>query len=128
MFDESDPYTPSIVSPTAAEIELSFRRSQLRRRVLIMLCSLSEATPRALALAAGVDAGRLRQALHGKLPFYRPELSLVVLGLVEVVETANGRVLRITERGRRKARQLTARVARRAEVRAMRNRSRMVPL
>jgi predicted transcriptional regulator with HTH domain len=110
------PHTPTMLN---ADLELSMRRSPKRRLVLLMLSSLSESRPLALAKACGVDAQRLAWIMHGRWPYYRPELSLVALGLAEDVETSTGRVYRITQRGRRKSRQLTARqvrkeVARRA--------------
>lgn len=93
------------------------RRAPKRRHVLIMLASLTEAKPLALANACGVDARRLRQIMHGDWPQYRVELSLIPLGLAEEIGTPNGKVYRITDRGRRKARQLTARSVRKAVAR-----------
>lgn len=84
-----------------------------------MLASLTEAFPRALAQAVGIDATRLRWVMHGREPYYRTSLALVPLGLVEQRLTRNGVVYAVTERGRRKARQLTARSARRAAARAL---------
>lgn len=101
---------------TWAEIEKSFRRSYLRVAVLMMLNSLSEATPRALAMAVGIDGERLHQIMFGG-GSYREALALVVLGLVEIVETPNGKIYRITAKGRRKARQLAARNVRRIRMR-----------
>ena len=97
---------------TMAEWELSVRRSRARRRVLLMLASLSESFPRPLALACGLDASRLDAIMRGRPPAYRVELSLVGLGLAVEVWTPNGRMYAITTLGRRKARQLSARVAR----------------
>lgn len=110
--------------PTLAEIEMSFRRSRIRLRVLLTLASLSEASPRALAQACGIDATRLRWVMEGYAPFYRPELSMVALGLAERVVTPSSRIWRITNAGRRKARQLTSRLARRAERSAARRAAR----
>lgn len=101
---------------TWAEIEKSFRRSYLRVAVLMMLNSLSEATPRALAMAVGIDGERLHQIMFGG-GSYREALALVVLGLVEIVETPNGKIYQITAKGRRKARQLAARNVRRIRMR-----------
>ncbi len=103
-------------TPTWAEIEKSFRRSYLRVAVLMMVNSLSETTPRALAMAVGIDGGRLHQIMFGG-GSYSETLALIALGLVEVRETPNGRVYVITQRGRRKARQLAARNVRRIRVR-----------
>jgi predicted transcriptional regulator with HTH domain len=97
-----------------AEFELSMRRSRKRREVLIMLASLTEATPRALAHACGVNEGRLLDLMQGGGQ-HSVELSLLVLGLAEARLTPRGtRIYMITDRGRRKARQLTAREARKA--------------
>lgn len=103
--------------PTLAELELSMRRAPKRREVLIMLASLTEAKPLALAKACGIDARRLLQIMHGDWPQYRTELSLIPLGLAEEIRTPNGKVYRITERGRKKARQLAARSVRKAVAR-----------
>lgn len=102
-----------MVPPLSPAFELSVRRSRLRSRVLLMLCSLGEAYPSQLAVACGVDARRVRWALEGRLPAYSPALSLVGLGLAEVVAPGarRGRVYRITGAGRRKARSLARRVA-----------------
>lgn len=74
-----------------------------------MLASLGEAYVGQLARAVGAGRKRVLGALVGREPDYRPELGLVALGLAEAVQTANGRVFRITRRGMRKARSLTAR-------------------
>lgn len=101
---------------TWAEIEKAFRRSYLRVAVLMMLNSLSEATPRALAMAVGIDGKRLHEIMFGG-GSYAEGLALVGLGLVEVVETPNGKVYRVTPKGRRKSRQLAARNVRRIRMR-----------
>lgn len=101
-----------------AEAELSLRRSRVTTRVLLMLASLQEASPRALAQACAVDPSRLRWVMRGRPPYYRTSLSLLDLGLAEEVRTPNGRVYVVTGRGRRKARQITSRIARRAARRA----------
>ena len=98
--------------PTGAESELSVQRSRVRRRVLLMLSSLSEAYPSQLARACGLTPTRLAWVLHGRAPYYRPELSLFALGLARERRTPTGRVYEITTKGRKKARSLTARVRR----------------
>jgi predicted transcriptional regulator with HTH domain len=95
--------------PTGAESERSVRRSRARMRVLILLSSLGEAYPRQLAKATGLDATRLKWILHGHLPQYKPELSLIPLGLVRERASGTGKVYECTNKGRRKARSLTAR-------------------
>lgn len=97
-----------------AELELALRKSPKRRDVLLMLASLSEATPRALAAACGMDAGRLKMIMEGRPPYYAVERSWIPLGCAEVRLTPNGRVYCITERGRKKARQISARSVRNA--------------
>lgn len=77
-------------------------------RSLILLSSLSEAYPNQLARGLNVSASRVRAVMHGRLPGYRPELSLIRLGLAQEILTPNGRVYAITNRGRRKARSLTS--------------------
>lgn len=111
-----------------SDAELSLHRSRNRQRVLLMLSSLSEARPRQLARAVGIDCQRLKWMMHGHLPEYSEALSLIGLGLVREERDANGgRRYVITERGRRKARSLTSRGARRAEWRAWRARRAEVP-
>ncbi|HET6403844.1 MAG TPA: archaellum operon transcriptional activator EarA family protein [Candidatus Thermoplasmatota archaeon] len=105
--------------PVAAH-ERSVVRSSLRDRTLILLSSLSEAYPNQLAKALGTHVGRLRSVMQGDpADGYSRELALVPLGLVEERETRLGRLYAITEKGRRKARQLTSRRARRARLREM---------
>jgi predicted transcriptional regulator with HTH domain len=82
--------------------------------VLVMLASLSEATPRALAQACGIDTQRLRWIMEGHEGVYSEDLALIPLGLAEIREIRGRKVYAITDAGRRKARQLTARKARRA--------------
>ena len=109
---------PRVGRAPLAEAELSLRRSRVRTRVLLMLASLRESPPRALAQACGLDPSRLRWAMRGRAPYYREGLSLVALGLAEELATPAGRMYVVPERGRRKARQITSRVARRAAARA----------
>lgn len=99
----------------SAEVELSIHRSRVRQRVLMTLSSWSEATPRALAFACGINTQRLAWIMHGHWPAYRVELALIRLGLAEEIHTPNGRVYAITARGRKKARQLSARFTRSAK-------------
>lgn len=106
-----------MTSPTAAAFERSIVRSRLRLRALVMLSSLTEAFPRQLARAVGVDSSRLRLLLHGNDIDYARSLSLIGLGLAEERVTPHGRVYAITTGGRRKARQISAREIRRARMR-----------
>lgn len=97
---------------THADFELSIRRSRNRRNVLLALASLSLTYRGPLAQAAGVSFSQLMGVLYGSPGTYRPGLALVPLGLAREVPGPNGRAIEITERGRRKARQLTARSVR----------------
>jgi len=54
------------------------------------------------------DESMRRARNRQRLLMYRPELSLIPLGLAEDVPTARGRVFRITVAGRRKARSIAA--------------------
>jgi len=85
------------------------RRSKVRYRALMMLNSLGEAYLSQLADAVGVQPTRLRWVMHGHLPAYDPELSLVPIGFVEESRDGRYRLYRITARGRRKARSLAKR-------------------
>lgn len=105
------------MEPIPADAERSIRRSRVRARVLVMLCSMGEGYVASIARAAGVEWRRCAGALTGRMPDYRPELGLVALGLVEERRTANGRLYRPTRRGLRKARSLAKRWARRREER-----------
>lgn len=106
--------------PSLSEFEMSVRRAPRRAKVLIMLSSLSESGPHALARACGIETRRLHAIMHGRPPSYSEALALVPLGLAVELRTQRGhRIYAITERGRKKARQLTARSARRAVARAV---------
>lgn len=99
--------------------ERSRVRSDLRDRALMMVASLGEAYPNQLAKALRIGTYRLHSVLHGRpRDGYSEPLALVRLGLVEIRQTPIGPAYGITARGLRKARQLTARRARRAWARA----------
>lgn len=89
-----------------------------------MLSSLTEAYPRQLARAVGVDSQRLRWMMEGHLPEYSPSLSLFALGLAKEEVREGRRLYVITTKGRRKARSIAARMARLAEQRAARQKER----
>lgn len=99
--------------PVGAEAERAFRRCPARARAVIMLSSLTEAYPRQLAQAIHVDASRLRAIMEGSPPHYSVPRSPVALGLATILPTSHGQKYVITEKGRRKARMLTARAQRR---------------
>lgn len=98
--------------PTIADFERSVRRAPARERVLVTLSSLTITYRGPLARAAGVSWSQLEGVLFGSPPKYSEALSLVALGLARAVDTPGGLAIEITERGRRKARQLTARKVR----------------
>lgn len=109
---------PWLMQPLSAAFERSLERSYLRLRVLTMLSSLGEAYARQLAKACGIDCWRLNQILFGDDGSYSTEFSLIGVGLADFENTPRGKVYRITGPGRRKARQLAARAARRDVFRA----------
>lgn len=97
------------MQPNFADFEQSIRRAPARARVLLMMASLSISYPTALAKAASVDHTQLMGILYGAPPKYSEKRALVVLRLVAEIWGPNGRAFEITERGRRKARQIAAR-------------------
>lgn len=99
-------------NPIGSEVERSLSRSRQRMRVLVMLSSVGEAHPGQLARLCSISINRLKWIMFGHHPAYAPELSLISLQLAELVFTPHGRVYRITERGRRKARSVMASVVR----------------
>lgn len=79
----------------------SMRRSHARRRVLLALDALGSAHLAQVAEHARQSPQRVRAVLHGKLPGFRPELSLLALELVRLDEpTTEGETYEITSRGR----------------------------
>ena len=97
------------------------RRCRKREDAVLMLSSLGEAHPRFLARAIDVDPVRLRRIMSGHPPEYRIELSPISLGLATLVQTPTGMVYRITERGRKRARQLASAKVRDAAARRARS-------
>lgn len=91
------------------DVRLSFERRRVRRRAVIMLASLGEATASQLARAAGIPRSRVRAVMEGRLPSISPERSPVGLGLASVRVSRDGRVYAISPRGMRHARRLTSR-------------------
>ncbi len=87
----------------------AFARSRLRIRAVLKLSSFGDAYAGQLARAVGCSRERMGWILHGHLPQYRPGLSLIGMGYAEEGSSPNGRVYRITARGRRLARRLTRR-------------------
>lgn len=81
------------------EIGRSMRRSYARRAVLCALDELGTAHAARIAERSRQTAQRVHAVLHGNLPGFRPDLSLLAL---ELVRTAGGEgsVYEITARGR----------------------------
>lgn len=95
--------------PIPPASELALRRSRIRTRTLLMLNSMGEAYLGQLARAVGTERKRIRAVMYGAMPAYRPDLSLIGLGLAEEVQTEHGRIFRITAAGKRKARSIVKR-------------------
>ncbi|GEM_PF-5941920 len=74
----------------------SMRRSHARRAVLVALDRLGQAGLAPLAEQAGLAPERVRAVLHGRLPGFLPELSLLALELVR----QEGEEYAIAPRGR----------------------------
>lgn len=83
---------------------LAFRRSRLRCAVLLALDLVGTAHAAHLAELSGISIGRVRWVMRGKLPYFRPELSLVARGLAREARTSAGVAYVITPPGRRRAR------------------------
>lgn len=90
-------------------VEESLVGSRHRRRVLLMLSSLTEAYTGQLAHACHLDRKIVRWIMRGRLPYYSVELSLVALGLAAEVRDHRGARWVITDYGRRIARKISAR-------------------
>lgn len=105
------------MEPIANETWRSFRRCEPRRRLLLLLSSLSEAYVGQLGRIMELPHARVLALLEGDPDRgYSAELSLVRLGLAVEKPTIvkRGRVYEITAKGRRKARSMTAGRVRRA--------------
>lgn len=84
---------------TLLDIARSLRRSHGRRRVLLALHELERATLAQLAEHARMETKRVHAVLHGQLPGFRPELSLLALGLATTEHAVEGASYAITARG-----------------------------
>lgn len=105
------------MDPIPNETWRSLARSRNRLRVLMTIASLGEAYVGQIAQLCNMREEVVRMVLHGRLPSYSPELSLIALRLVEERATRHGRVYVITSRGIRKARSVSAGRVRRREAR-----------
>lgn len=74
----------------------SVRRSRARLKVLLALARKREAYVAELSRATGLRDHRVRAALEGHDGTYRPQLSLVGLGLATSAVTEQGIVFRAT--------------------------------
>lgn len=83
---------------------LAFRRSRIRCAVLLALDAAGTAHAAHLADLSGISVGRVRWVMHGKLPYFRPDLSLLARRLAREMRTPTGAFYAITAHGRRRAR------------------------
>ena len=102
--------------PIPLEFDRSLNRARNRRRVLLSLSSLGEASVGQLARHTGIPWTRVKWILFGHPPSYSRELSLVGVGMA-AVKPGRGVGVEITSRGRRKARSVARRWARAAQLR-----------
>ncbi|GEM_PF-5917842 len=102
------------MDPIPAEVELAFLRSGHRKRSVMMLSSLGEASPGQLARSLGLPCTRQRWIMEGDGRYYSKDLAPVQLGLATLIEAPRRRKYVITPLGRKMARRFTAREARRA--------------
>lgn len=100
------------MEPLPPVAEESVLRSGARARVLVVLSSLGVASISQLARMTGLSWRRVRAALVGEAPDYSIDRSLVGAGLARELPPTRRRQFEVTERGRRKARSLVARVTR----------------
>lgn len=108
------------MEPIANETWKSFMRSYYRPRLLLLLSSLGEAYVGQLARMLRIPPRRVLALLEGDpAQGYSVELALVTLGLAaSKPTTGRGRAYGITTKGQRKARSMSASVARRTQRRA----------
>lgn len=92
-----------MIGPTAREIAESFRRGPRRGDLLLELDAHQIASAGHLAAALGVSTVRVIWMMHGRLPYYRLDQSLLRLGLAQRKPVRRGRVYQITPLGRRVA-------------------------
>lgn len=86
----------------------SMRRSRTREETLLALHRESQAHLSHLQALTGISGRLIRMALHGQLPYFRPDLSLLSRRLVVEIVKPRGRAYAITDLGRRRARQVLA--------------------
>jgi predicted transcriptional regulator with HTH domain len=90
-------------------ILFSFRRSRNRIRGLRELGAREFATAAQLARGMGIRLAEVQDVMEGHLPTYRPDLSLVGLGLARRVGSPAGPGYAITSAGREVLRALEGR-------------------
>lgn len=96
------------MEPIPQTAERSASKSRLRQDILLFVSSVGEAYLGQIARALHTSTTRVRWCLHGHLPYYREDIALVPLSLIDRVEAPTGGFYRITTRGRRKARSIVA--------------------
>ena len=77
------------------------RRSRLRVDSVLVTDSRGPMTLGMMAELVGTNERTLRWALDGHLPYYRPELSPVALGLLVEIPRPHGRHFDVTPKGRK---------------------------
>lgn len=90
--------------PTTPLTRRSMRRSDVRERVLDALARMRHAHASELALAAETSLRGVYDAMFGRPPRYRRELSLVAVGLAVALHGRVGVEFQITPAGRDQAR------------------------
>lgn len=92
-----------------ARIVRALRRSRARRAALRALVELGVAASPELAVRARVGRADVEGALVGRMPRYRPLLSLASLGLARACPTPEGVVFAATDKARELAPLLSGR-------------------
>lgn len=104
--------------PIPFEFDVSLLRSPHRRRLLMALSSLGEASIGQLGRHTGLSWTRVKWLLYGHPPYYSVELSLVGAGMAIAIAGRRRRAVAITVRGRRKARSIASKWTREGLARA----------
>lgn len=90
----------SILGSCDTSVRSAFIRSSARRRVLVALRNVPEASLSDLARATGLQAHGVIGAIRGSAGRYDPASSLLVLGMIEVQPAGRRRWYRLTRKGR----------------------------
>lgn len=82
-------------------IRESERRSRIRVDSVLVVDARGPLTIAMIAELCGTNERTITWALDGRLPYYRPELSPVTLGLLAEIPRSSGRRFTITPKGER---------------------------